>query len=253
MLYDQELNICIKAALSAGGIQLKYKNRIHKIKKKQDSSPVSEVDKKCEIAIREIIFKHFPHDGFLGEETGEEKGTSGRKWIVDPLDGTRPYLRGIPTHSALIALEENGDIVCGCMHLPALKETYWAKKGGGAFLNNSKIHVSKTKNLSLAIGSVFGFIENQHKSSGKALISLMKKLDYVYGFMDAYSYGCIACGKLDVCINLLDMPWDCAAAACIIKEAGGKFSDLKGNFSIYNKSTVVTNGILHNQVLNYFQ
>jgi histidinol-phosphatase len=253
MAYDAEMKAAQEAALAAGAIQLEHRNRLLNIQKKTDASPVTEVDKKCETVIRDMLAKRFPADGFLGEETGSDSGHSGRKWIVDPLDGTRPYLRGIPTFSVLIALEDGNELVCGCMRLPALGETYRAQKGFGAFRNEERIHVSKTLELSMAMGSGLGFLENLSNVEGGQLLSCMKSWDYAYGFMDAYSYGCVACGRLDLCVNLLDKPWDCAAAACIITEAGGRFSDIKGSGSVYNGSFIISNGFVHDAVLEYFQ
>jgi fructose-1,6-bisphosphatase/inositol monophosphatase family enzyme len=159
----------------------------------------------------------------------------------------------LPTHSVLIALEDGNELVAACMHLPALSETYWAQKGKGAFLNNQNIHVSSTKSLKIAMGSGLGFVEKQDSKEGKTLLVLMKKWDYPYGFMDAYTYGCIASGKIDVCANLLDKPWDCAAGACIVTLAGGRFSDINGIHSIYNGSIILSNGFLHDAVLEYFK
>jgi histidinol-phosphatase len=253
MPYDAELLAARDAALAAGKIQLDYANRLPAPQIKSDSSPVTEVDRLCESVIRDMLAKKFPDDGFLGEETGAEKGRSGRTWIVDPLDGTRPYLRGIPTHSVLIALEDGDFLAVGCMHLPALGETYWARKSGGAFCNNRPVRVSSTKNLSKAMGSALGFVEHSALKGGARLLSFMKTWDYAYGFMDAYSYAGVACGRLDVCVNLLDKPWDCAAAACIVTEAGGRFSDITGAPSVYNGSFVCSNGLVHEAVVEYFQ
>jgi len=252
MPYDAELSAASAAALAAGSIQLDSRNKILHIQTKDDKSPVTEVDKLCEAIIRDALSKQFPLDGFLGEETGEEKGSSGRRWIVDPLDGTRPYIRGLPTHSVLIALEDGDELVAGCMHLPALRETYVASKGKGAFLNNSRIHVSSTSALDRVMGSGLGFVEKAGTEQSATLISFMRQWDYAYGFMDAFTYGCIASGKIDVCVNLLDKPWDCAAAACIVAEAGGRYSDIKGNHSVHNGSIVLSNGFIHDAVLEYF-
>lgn len=251
MTYDAELKAALAAAKAAGDIQLDSRKNIHAVDTKQDASPVTEVDKKCETVVRDMLRRQFPSDGFLGEETGSEAGVSGRTWIVDPLDGTRPYLRGIPTHSVLIALEDGGEPVVGCIHLPALSETFRAIKGGGAYCNNRPIRVSQTKDLSRAMGSALGFVEASSRES-ELLLSLMKTWDYAYGFMDAYSYGGVACGRLDVCVNLLDKPWDCAAAACIVSEAGGRFSDLRGNRTIHSGSVIISNGFVHDAVVEYF-
>ena len=253
MAYAHELKIALEAARAAGEIQMQHRLGRLNISIKDDASPVTEVDRLCERTIRDLIKRHFPADGFLGEETGEEKGTSGRKWIVDPLDGTRPYIRGIPTHSALIALEDGDDMTVGCMNLPAMEEMYWASNGGGAFLNGNQLHVSKLASLQEIMGCALGFADKQGPRDAARLLQLMETWGYTYGFMDAYTYGSIAAGRIDACVNLHDKPWDCAAAVCIVREAGGRFSDIHGNDSVYNGSCILTNGLVHDAILKYFQ
>ena len=248
-----ELNIAIRAAKEAGKIQLELRGSALDIERKDDCSPVTLVDKRCEDAVKKIITEAFPKDSFLGEETGESGSSKERRWIVDPIDGTRPYIRGIPTHSVLIGLEENGEPALGVIYLPAMDIMCHAAKGEGAFLNGEKIRVSSTGKLSDAMGSTLGLVEYADEPLGGQLLSLMRAWDYTYGFMDAYSYVLLACGKLDVCVNLLDKAWDCAAAACIVKEAGGEFSDISGNKTVHNGSIVFTNGILHDQVIKFFK
>ncbi|PHQ79460.1 MAG: histidinol-phosphatase [Coxiella sp. (in: Bacteria)] len=249
MMLDRELEIARKAAQAAADIHLKYQALDKHIEIKPDLSPVSIVDKICEDAIISMLHDAFPNDGFLGEETGATDGTSGRTWIIDPLDGTRPYLKGIPTYSVLIALVEGAQPIVGVMQLPGLNEVYYAAKGQGAFCNGNPIHVSNVSKLEDAYGSAYGHIKRMHDPLGKAVIAAMYHWDFAMGFMDAYTYGCIASGKLDVCLNLSDKPWDCAAAACIIKEAGGQYSDIDGNESIFNGSFVISNGHLHATLL----
>lgn len=249
MHYTKELEVALALARQAGDIQLAGQQEALNIERKTDDSPVTHVDRACENLILEGVSQAFPEDGFLGEETGAHNGKSGRTWIVDPLDGTRPFIRGIPTYACLIALEAGDDIVVGVMHLPALKETYAASLGGGAFLNDQPIRVSDTRTLNLAMASALGEIERQDEPIGRDLLTAMQEWDYVYGFMDAYSYGCVAAGRLDLCVNLLDRPWDCAPAACIVTEAGGTYSDIDGNRSIHNGSMIVSNGHLHEAIL----
>ena len=253
MTYKSELNVAIETAQKAGTIQLKHQRRILDIKLKLDHSPVTEVDIECEKFIRNELLSAFPDDGFIGEETGDVTGKSGRTWMVDPLDGTRPYIRGIPTYSVLIGLEDNGEYTVGVTHFPAKEETYWASKGDGAFCNKKKIHVSSTKEMSEAIGSSLGIIEKMDSEEGKKLLTLLRRWDYVYGFMDAYSYMCVASGKLDICMGLIDAPLDRVTAACIVTEAGGCYSDLYGNKSIHKSSFVLSNGILHDQIIKHFK
>lgn len=251
--YSTELSTALKAAEYASAIQLKGREKMLQIEKKSDRSPVTQIDKECEELIRDTILKNFPHDGFLGEETGMHNSGSSRKWIVDPLDGTRPFIRGIPTFSTLIALEDEGVPVVGVIRLPALKITCWATARGGAFKNNSAIHVSSTEILEESMGSALGFIEKADTESGHSLFSLMKAWDYSYGFMDAFSYVCVADGSLDCAVNLLDKAWDCASAACIISEAGGSFCDIYGKRSVHEGTIVFSNGKLEDMILSYFK
>jgi histidinol phosphatase-like enzyme (inositol monophosphatase family) len=248
--YEKELKIAVEAAIQAGSIQRSMAEQAgNDVEVKDDESPVTEVDRRCEAAIRFMTAESFPEDGFLGEESGPCPGKSGRTWIVDPLDGTRPYLRGIPTYSSLIALEDNGEIVLGVMRFEALDETYWASRGGGAFRNGQRLRVSAVAEWGSAMGSALGYVERAGSPQGVKLLELMRGWDYSYGFMDAYSYAAVASGKLDVCVNLLDKPWDCAAACCIVREAGGRFSDVNGNNSVYNGSAVLSNGLLHQEAV----
>ncbi len=250
MSFNSELTVALDTAIKAGKKHLEFQHKCLSIEIKQDRSPVTEVDKLCENFIRERLLSAFPNDGFLGEESGNHKGTSNRCWIVDPLDGTRPFIRGIPTHSVLISLEENHEPVVGVIHLPAMNITCWGAKNSGAFLNGEKISVSETDSLNNAIGSALGFLEKADQLEGERLFRFMKSWNYNYGFMDAYTYVAIASGKLDLCVNLLDKAWDCTAAACIIKEAGGEFSDISGIRSTHHGNIVLSNGILHEQIIS---
>jgi len=249
--YLEELNTALEIVQTAGAIQNDNRNSFLEIEKKDDLSPVTQVDRRCEMLIRDVLLAKFPLDGFVGEETDVVMPKNGRRWIVDPLDGTRPYIRGIPTYSVLVALEDHGELVLGIIYLPAMDILCWGQKNNGAFLNGERIHVSSVSELHLAMGSGLGHIEIE-EADGKNLLKLLRDIDYSYGFMDAYTYVCIASGKIDLCVNLLDKPWDCAAAACIIREAGGTFSDIHGNSSIHNGSIVFSNGQLHKSILRFF-
>jgi histidinol phosphatase-like enzyme (inositol monophosphatase family) len=252
MNYTKELTLALKTAEEAGAIQLDFARNLPAIELKDDHSPVTEVDRKCESLIRDRLLSAFPSDGFYGEESGPITGTSGRRWIVDPLDGTRPYLRGIPTYSVLIALEADGDPVVGVIHLPAMNSTCWASRINGAFLDGKPIHVSSVASFDKALGSAIGFVEKADLPEGERLFKLLRAWDYTYGFMDAFTYVCVASGKIDIAVSLLDKPWDCASAACIVREAGGVFSDIRGNASVYNGTIILSNGLLHTLALDFF-
>jgi histidinol-phosphatase len=252
MGYERELAVALKVAKEAGAVQRAHEKKLHHIELKSDLSPVTEVDRACETLIRRRLLSKFPGDGFYGEESPRTPGKSRRQWIVDPLDGTRPFVRGIPTYSVLITLENAGDPVVGVIHLPALGLTCWASRRGGAFLNGTRIHVSTVSSPGAAMGTALGFVEKAHNPAGKRLLALMRTWNYAYGFMDACSYVCVACGKLDIAVNLLDKPWDCAAAACIVREAGGMFSDIRGNSTVHGGSIILSNGLLHQSAVRCF-
>lgn len=249
MPYQIELDVALKAARLAADIQLKNFYSDKNIELKQDRSPVSQVDKACEAVIIDTLQKTFRDDNFLGEESGEIPGNNDRTWIIDPLDGTRPYLKQIPTYSVLIALVEANKPVVGVIHLPSLDEVYYAAKDMGAYCNTKTIRVSNIQTLDQAYGSAFGHIPNLHTPEAQATLQLMNQWRFAHGFMDAYTYGCIASGRLDAAISLMDKAWDCAPAACIINEAGGRYSDIYGNETIFSGNFVISNGHLHDQLI----
>lgn len=253
MSYERELQTAVEAARAAGLIQQSHVGNLVGAEVKADKSPVTEVDRLCESCVRETLRGVFPGDGFLGEETGESAGTTGRTWIVDPLDGTRPYLRGIPTYSTLIALEVENRLVVGVIHFGATGQTYWATDGGGAFHDGRPIRVSAVDDSARALGSALGYVQKAGEAQGRCLLGLMRKWDYCYGFMDACTYADVASGRIDVCVNVLDKPWDCAAPCCIVREAGGRYSDIHGVESVRNGSVVVSNGLLHDHVIEHFR
>ena len=253
MAYETEVELLKDVVQSVGKYQIEKQKFLERINLKEDRSPFTEVDVNSEKMIKDKILSIFPDDGFLAEESGETSEKSKRRWIIDPLDGTRPYIHGIPTYSILIALEENGVLAAGIAHFPALGETYWASLGGGAFCNGEKLSVSKTANLSDSMVGALGIIEAANEKKGKILFKILQECDYVYGFMDAYSYVSVAAGKLDFCVSLIDKPWDRAPVALIVKEAGGSFGDLSGKESIYSDDFLVSNENLRKEILEKFR
>lgn len=252
MNYQKELDAAITIAKEVGTFQIQGQKNIKNIDLKEDKSPVTEIDKKSEEMIKKHLLSIFKDDGFLGEESGETKSKNERRWIVDPLDGTRPFIHQIPTYSILIALEDNGEAVVGVVHFPALNETYYASKNGGAFKDGKKLKVSDCSNVEDAMASALGIVEMSNSKTGIKLLNLLQKIDYNYGFMDAYSYMCVASGKLDFSIGLIDNAWDRAAPAIIVREAGGDFSDLSGINSYYNETILLSNKKLHDNILEAF-
>ncbi len=249
MNFNRELEAAVSAAKAAGAIQQNGRTRLLEIVRKDDESPVTQIDRECEAVILDTLRKAFPSDSFLGEENGSLEGSSGRRWIIDPLDGTRPYIRGIPTYSVLIGLEDETGPLLGVVNLPDMNELYQAARGSGAFRNGEPISVSHVSSLRDAMGTHLGLAECAGKPSGHKLQKLCERLDYNYGFMDAFSYAAVACGRADVSIGLIDKSWDRLAPAAIILEAGGRVSDLAGTPGIHGDGVVFTNGKLHDEVI----
>jgi histidinol-phosphatase len=250
--YRRELETAEAAARAAGRHLLDGSRKLPAVELKGDRSPVTRLDRESEAILSRLLLDAFPSDGLLGEECGEVAGSSGRRWIVDPLDGTRPFLRGIPTYSVLVALEEAGEMVVGCMFFPVSGECYTAAKGRGAFRDGRRIRVSRTPSLDRAMLAGLG----PRTGGGKTAANLRKLLDaadYAYGFMDAYSYALVASGRLDAVVSIWDKPWDCAAAACIVREAGGRFSDLSGAPDVHTGVSVASNGLLHEALLRHLK
>ena len=142
MAYEVELRVARQAALAAGESALQHQRRGVTAESKADASPVTIADKESEKLIATALTQAFPDDGLLGEEGASATGHSGRRWIIDPIDGTRDFLRGNPLWGVLIGLEDRGEVVAGVAHFPGMSRTYWASRGGGAFHNGERIHCS---------------------------------------------------------------------------------------------------------------
>ena len=241
------------------------------ITNKPDNTPVTDADRAVETAIREALATHRPSDGLVGEEFGSDKGTSGRYWVIDPIDGTKNFMRGVPTWATLIALvsvDASGEeeVVVGIASAPALARRWSAAKGHGAFVrfnsgNNDelledfdsasidkKMSVSKVKELSDASISYSDFV-----GWGDRLEPFQKMLANAWrsrGIGDFWSHMLVAEGAVDVAIEPSLAVWDMAALDIIVREAGGTFTNTAGQNGPFGGSGVSTNGLLHNAVIN---
>lgn len=241
------------------------------ITNKPDNTPVTDADRAVETAIREALATHRQTDGLVGEEFGSDKGTSGRYWVIDPIDGTKNFMRGVPTWATLIALvivDASGveEVVVGIASAPALARRWSAAKGHGAFVrfnagsvddlsedleassNEKKISVSKVAQLSDASISYSDFI-----GWGDRLEPFQKMLANAWrtrGIGDFWSHMLVAEGAVDVAIEPSLAVWDMAALDIIVREAGGTFTNTAGQNGPFGGSGVSTNGVLHNAVIN---
>jgi histidinol-phosphatase len=248
---SNELNAALDAARAAAEVIRGFYQRNVKIEVKADKTPVTEADVKSEEAIRDLLTKRFPTYGFYGEETGKSAMDAESVWLVDPIDGTKSFVRECPFFSTQIALMRGGKFVLGVSMAPAYDELAWAEAGRGAYLNGERINVGKVAMLDAAIVST-GNLKTLAASPAWARFGgLLGKISRIRGYGDFVHYHLLARGALDVVIesdvNILDI----AALTVIVDEAGGKFTDLKGAPVGLSTTTVLaTNGALHGQILD---
>lgn len=246
------LNTAIEAAKKAEEIILRYYQEDIEVDIKDDLSPVTKADIESEKEIIKIIRAQFPSHGFLGEESTQDIKKKEYLWIIDPIDGTKNYIRKIPLFATQIALMKDKELILGLSNAPALKELVYAEKGRGAYCNGHKIQVSTIKELNKSY-VLFGGVKyfKQHNML-ENLLSLIGDTQAHRGIGDFWSYHLLAQGKVDVMIEAQTKIWDIAAVKVIVEEAGGKVTDIKGNqVNLDTTSLLATNKRLHQTVLEY--
>jgi histidinol-phosphatase len=250
MKHSPELQAALDAAAEAAVIARSLFQRNIEVRVKADKTPVTEADVRCEIAIREILEARFPHYGFFGEETGSRDTEAESLWLVDPIDGTKAFVREYPMFSTQIALMRRGEIVLGVSSAPAYGELSFAERGCGAYLNGKRMAVSEIAALdsaALSSGNMKSLAAGSQWSRYGALVA---RVNRIRGYGDFLHYHLLASGKIDAVIesdvNILDI----AACAAIVHEAGGRFTDLSGApITLRSTSVLATNGRLHAEVL----
>lgn len=247
------LDTAIRAAREAEGVILRHFDTNVDVERKEDGTEVTIADREAEKTIRNVIASVFPEHGFLGEETGRSDSDSEYVWVVDPIDGTRNYTRGIPLFGTLIALMKHDELVLGVVNMPALGELSHAEKGRGAYCNGAPVSVSTVESLKDAYVSFGGVKKFVDKGITDTLYALAGSVRGDRGLGDCWSYALIARGKLDALVDATIKIWDVAAPAVLIEEAGGRLTDLEGKKINRNITSVIaTNGHLHEEVLRYF-
>jgi histidinol-phosphatase len=238
------LDAAIDAARAAGRIALGYYRGGFDVTIKPDQTPVTQADQESERTIVDLLSRATPEFGFLGEEFGA-KGPQERRWIIDPIDGTRNFVRHVPVWAVLIGLEEAGEITAGVIYNPVIDELYSAYRGGGAFLDGRPIRVSATAELDRAtfLHAGLGIVRKAGWWPGfERLIdgSLSQR-----GPGDYLGYGLVASGRGEIYAELDLKPWDLAPCKIVVEEAGGRFTDFDGKPTIYSGTALATNGHLH--------
>ncbi len=245
---DKLLTAAVEAARAAGEVALKYYRGGFEVTIKPDKSPVTQADREAEQVIVETLQAAFPEYGFLGEEFGAQ-GSTEIRWIIDPIDGTRNFVRRVPIWAVLLALEERGEITAGVVLSPVTGDLYTARKGQGAFANGERIRVSEVSALAraLLVHATLSLIRKAGCWDG--FVRLVDATEMQRGFGDYLDYVLVAEGKAEIAVEADLKPWDLAPMKILIEEAGGKFTDFTGKPTIYSGTAFATNGKLHDAAL----
>jgi histidinol phosphatase-like enzyme (inositol monophosphatase family) len=215
------------------------------VERKGDGTPVTAADRDAERYLREQLAVAFPGDGVLGEEEPPTEGTTGRRWILDPIDGTKAFTCGVPLYSNLLALEDEHGIAVGVVHLPALGETVWAGRGLGCWSERGPAHVSSHVGLP---GAYVMSSSLSHWPPGRvAALEAAGAVLRTWG--DGYGYALVATGRVAAMVDPAAAPYDLGPMPVLLAEAGGRFTDLDGEVGIESGSGVATNGHLHDELL----
>jgi len=249
----RDLELALELADAADHITLpRFRASDLKVETKPDLSPVSEADKAVEEAIRDRLEKARPQHAVLGEEFGAT-GDSRWRWVVDPIDGTKNYVRGVPVWATLIALMDGDEVVVGVVSAPMLHRRWWAARGEGAHADGERIHVSTVKDLADAHVSFGGLGSFRKKGLGDQLDELLRRTWRTRGFGDFWQHMLVAEGAVDIAVEPEVSLWDLAALQVIVEEAGGRFTNLAGEARPDGGSAASTNGLLHDDVLEIFR
>jgi histidinol-phosphatase len=251
--WSARYEIALAAAREAGQLALRHFDTGIAVEWKPDHSPVTLADKGAEALLRSLLLGKFPQDGFLGEESGDTHGSSGYRWIIDPIDGTRSFVRGVPIWATLVGLEYKRETIAGVVFLPAMGLTYRAMRGDGAFRNDRPIHVSRVDKLAeahLFYSSISWFLKAGRE---KQFLELVKETQRQRGFGDFYGFVLVAQGSGELMVEHGVHIWDLAAIKPIVEEAGGRLTDWTGKPDITRPDVLASNGILHEKALGFLK
>jgi histidinol-phosphatase len=246
---NEVLDVALCAAREAGETTLRYFQKNLRVETKSDLSPVTMADRESERVLRERIELHFPDHGILGEEFGAVRETASHRWVLDPIDGTVSFVRGVPLFGVMVGFEQAGQPLVGVVHFPALGETVWARQGGGAWWNGNHTSVSEVADLEEAT-----LVTTDSKTFASAgldaayqRVRATTKLERTWG--DCYGHILVATGRAEVMLDPILHEWDASALLPILEEAGGRFTDWRGLRITNGGNAVSTNFLLHDAIL----
>lgn len=243
------LEFALDAAWQAGRITLGHFQTSTGVERKADNSPVTIADREAEKKLRSLIERYWPGHGIIGEEFGRSGEGAHYKWILDPIDGTKSFICGVPFYSTLVALTEGDEVCLGVIHLPALNETVYATRGGGCYWNGRRSHVSQQAEIKDAVLLCSDFNTFAEYGKSDAWQRLVEATYFQRTWGDAYGYSLIATGRADVMLDPVMCLWDIAPLQVILEEAGGTLTDWQGNRTIHSGEGVATNGVLFEKVI----
>jgi histidinol-phosphatase len=253
---QDDLSLALRVAAIADGVSLSgFTSRSFGVSRKADNSEVTEIDRATEKAIVEVFTAERPDYGIFGEEYGVSGPADAEyQWVIDPIDGTTNFVRGVPVWATLIALVHNGIPVLGVVSAPAMGFRWWATKGGGAFFNGTRIYVSKTQTIAEAHVSTTPNAGWDAVGGIPKLVKLQTDALRARGFGDFWQHMLVAQGAIDVAVDVIGLqPYDNAAIYPIVQEAGGTITNRFGVADWRADSSVSTNGILHSETITRLQ
>ncbi|WKS70071.1 histidinol-phosphatase [Corynebacterium accolens] len=256
--FKEDLGLALELAGHADVVTMhRFEATDLSVKEKPDLTPVSDADLNCEKHIRDSLKRSRPRDEVLGEEFGGQACYEGRQWVIDPIDGTKNFVRGVPVWATLISLLEDGEPVVSVVSAPALRRRWYAAKGAGAYRvfggEPKRLHVSQIEKLghaSLAMSSLTGWSERGLRDK---FLNLTDKTWRLRGYGDFWSYCLVAEGAVDIATEPEVSLWDLAAPSLLVTEAGGTFTDLSGTPGPHGGSAIASNGRLHKAALQMLQ
>lgn len=241
--------VMVQAARDAGQFALGHFDREVAVEWKHDESPVTAADRGAEQVLRSRLTAAFPGDGFLGEEFGDTPGSTGYRWIIDPIDGTRSFVRSIPHWATLVGLEYQGEMIAGVSYAPADNQLFRALRGDGTYKNDKRVRVSDVATLDRALASYSGFQFFQKAGKEAQFLNVLRGVDRARGFGDYYGFVLVAQGSIDLMVDYGVHIWDVAGLQVIVEEAGGKFTDWDGGADLERPDCLASNGRLHEAAL----
>jgi histidinol phosphatase-like enzyme (inositol monophosphatase family) len=245
------LEFALDAVWQAGRITLGYFQAGVSVDRKADNTPVTIADREAEHRLRSLIGRYWPDHSIVGEEYGHSPATSRYTWLIDPIDGTKSFVCGVPLYANLLALLDGDQALLGVMHFPALNETVYAVQGDGCYWNGRRAYVSRVDQLSDAVVLVSGLGEFGDKTAAWQQLCQATYIQRTWG--DAYGYALVATGRAEIMVDPVMALWDCAPLQVILEEAGGTFTDWQGHATIHAGEGLGTNGYLLAPVLRTLQ